>query len=244
MTQEQVSQGEQVSTEGVTASEPQDTNDYKAMAANAQSGHDKYVNLTQKYGDNFEQKLEGFSEFERQWTDNPGGTIENLQKQAGIKVNKVQEQPITQEEANVWEILQEGSTANRTLENKISTVAQKAADEAVTKYKEQQQVNEWRQILNEKGITDYTQQNAEIRKFLNPNPDFRQFADGLGQPNQPQQETPTPQSVLSQVQHSQSQPQSTGVLQGSGMPPKKSWADERVKAVEDIAKQKRNMDNF
>ena len=104
---EQVSETAQVQEEGVKAStpqeQPQEVNDWKTMAQTAQSGNDKYVSLESKYGSNFEEKLEGFSEFEKQWLDNPKGTIENLQKQAGINVNEPQPQTPTGE-MNIWEL--------------------------------------------------------------------------------------------------------------------------------------------
>lgn len=246
---ENVSVNEQVQTEGVQASDTgqpqsqtQNTNDWETMARTAQAGNDKYVNLESKYGTDFERKLDFASEFERQWESNPSNTIENLQKQAGIKVNEPQ--PQTQAptgDLNMWELGQEGSQATRWLDDRISTKsvtkkeAQTMANEAVTKYKQEQQVANWRRQLNSKGITDMNQQDTKIREFLNPNPDFGRFLEGSVSPNQ----APRPAEVLTQVTHSQSQPQTTGVLKG-GMPPQKSAEDADVDEVMSYAKGKFN----
>lgn len=251
---ENVSANEQVQTEGVQnegvqasdtgqpQSQPQNTNDWETMARNAQAGHDRYTNLESKYGTNFESKLDFASEFERQWENNPSNTIENLQKQAGIKVNE--SKPQTQAPAgdlNVWELDKEGSTANQWLENKISTEAKQQAqamvNEALTKDKRERQVANWRQQLNSKGITDINQQDIKIREFLNPNPDFGQFLEGSVSPNQ----VLRPSEVLKQVSHSDSQPQTTGVLKG-GMPPQKSADDADVDEVMKYVKQNMNQE--
>ena len=228
------------SQEGVQAS---DVNNWEQMARNAQSKADKYEAVKGKYGDNFEDKLDGFSEFEKQWVDNPKGTIERLSEQAGIKINEpVQEK--TSEDDNVWEILQQGSSANKKLEDKIAAISNKASQEAVAKYKQEQQVNDWRAQLSSRGITDYKKQNEAIREFLNPNPDFNQFLQSKvseGQP--PANQPPRPSEVMQQVSRNQAQPQSAGVLEG-GMPPQKSWEEEKIAAVEQIAKNKRGNENF
>jgi len=229
--------------EGVKAS---DVNNWEQMARQAQSKADKYESIKSKYGDNFEDKLDGFSEFEKNWLENPKGTIERLSEQAGIKINETPKpQNLSQDELNIWELGQAGSKADNWLENRIASkseqIAQKAATEAVAKYKQEQQVNEWRAQLNSKGITDLKSQNEAIREFLNPNPDFNQFLNSKVSPQGNQQIRPS--EVLQQVARNQGQPQSTGVLQG-GMPPQKSWEEDKVDAVMNIVKQKRGNENF
>ena len=241
----EVSEETQVDT-GVKASESK--NDWEAMARQAQSKADKYESIKSKYGENFEDKLDGFSEFEKQWLDNPKTTIERLSEQAGIKINEPQPQNMTQEELDIWELGKEGSKANSWLENRITSksekIAQKAATEAVAKYKQEQQVNEWRTQLKNNGITDIKKQNEAIREFLNPNPDFNQFlqskvSQGQSQGNQDIR----PSDVMQQVAHNQKQPQSTGVLQG-GMPPQKTWEEQKTEDVMNIVKQKRGTEGF
>lgn len=243
---ENVSANEQVQSEGVQASEgqaqPQNTNDWETMARNAQAGNDKYTNLESKYGTNFEDKLNFASEFERQWEADPTNTIENLQKQAGIKVNEPKpQQTAPTGDLNVWELGQEGSQANQWLKNQISTEAKQQAQvmvkEVLAKDKQEQQVANWRQQLNSKGITDMNQQDIKIRKFLNPNPDFGQFLESSVSPNQ----APRPSEVIQQVSHSQSQPQTTGVLQG-GMPPQPSADETDVDEVINYVKQNMNQE--
>lgn len=222
---------------GVQASgTPQDTNNYEAMYKAAQSGNDTYINLKSKYGDNFEEKLDGFSEFEKQWTSDPKGTIENLQKQAGITVNEQPQPQSSQEDENVWEILQQGSKANQRLKNEVSSQVKTGVSEGIAKYKQEQQVTSWRRQLNNKGITDYRAQDVKIREFLNPNPDFGQFLQGLEQPNQ----APRPSEVIQQVTHSNSQPQPTSVLQGGGLPPQKTSEEADVERVMKIGEGNRD----
>jgi len=224
------------SQEGVQAS---DVNNWEQMARQAQSKADKYESIKSKYGENFEDKLDGFSEFEKQWLDNPKSTIERLSEQAGIKNNEPVQQQDTQDD-NVWEILQDGSTANKKLMNKIASISNKQAQEAVQKYKQEQQVNDWRAQLSNNGITDIKKQNEAIREFLNPNPDFNQFLQSKVSQGNP---APRPSEVMQQVSRNQGQPQSTGVLQG-GMPPQKSYGEQKVDDVMKIVKQKRGNESF
>lgn len=232
---------------GVQASEAQaqqDKNDWQAIAQSKQSLADKYESLKSRFGDNFEDKLTGFSEFEEQWNTDKEETVKRLAHEAGIKINEPIQETSSQDDENVWEILQQGSKANKKLENEIASKAEEIAQRTLAKYKQEQQVNEWRQQLNNNGITDIKKQNEAIREFLNPNPDFNQFLKSKVSGGQPKgNQTPRPSDVMEQVSRNQGQPQSTGVLQGS-MPPQKSAIQERVDAVMEIAKQKRGNENF
>jgi len=242
--EQEVSQETQDTGEGVKAS---DKNNWEEMARKAQSKADKYEAIRSRYGDNFEDKLDGFSEFEKNWLNDPKSTLDRLAEQAGIaRNNEPKPQNPTQEELNVWELGNKDSSAYRWLENQISTISDKKAQEkaeaTLAKYKQEQQVNEWRAELANRGITDYKDQNEAIRDFLNPNPDFKQFLESKVSKQGNQQTRPS--DVLRQVQHNQSQPKSTGVLQGSGMPNQPSWEDEKIDSVMKIAKDRHGSDTF
>lgn len=199
-------------TEGVVASTV-DNNDYKAMAANAQSGNDKYVALKTRFGENIDEQLERLHTFTAQLEDDPEGTIAVLTEQAGIKPKPIQNQASQESEIlNPYDFDKPDSYSGQKLAQLVDKRAGEIIDARLERADKMRELRGMQNVLAQKGITDEVKQRQLIKKFYNPTMDFGGFLDGeLSQrPLQP--------GVMQQVEHNQSIQPTAAVLTSGGEP--------------------------
>ncbi len=203
---------EQKPTEGVEASTV-DTNDYKTMAANAQSGNDKYVALKTRFGENINDQLERLHTFVSQLEDDPEGTIADLSKEHGIKPKPIQNQASQESEIlNPYDFDKPDSYSGKKLAHMVDKRAGEIVDARLERADKMRELRGMQNVLSQKGITDEIKQRQLIKEYYNPKMDFSGFLDGklsqvVGQ-----------QGAIQQVEHNQSIQPTAAVLTSGGEP--------------------------
>ena len=194
-----------------TETPPVDNNDYKKMAANAQSGNDKLVAMKIRFGENIDEQLERLHTFTAQLEDDPEGTIAALTEQAGIKTKPIQNQASQDSEIlNPYDFDKPDSYSGQRLAKLVDKRAGEIVDARLERADKMRELRTLQTKLTQKGITDEIKQRQLIKEFYNPNMDFDGFLNSKLSPQHP--------GVMEQVDHNQSIQQTAAVLASGGEP--------------------------
>lgn len=198
-----------VSDKPIEGGEPVvDNNDYKKMAANAQSGNDKLVAMKARFGENIDEQLERLHTFTAQLEDDPEGTIAALKEQAGIKPKPIQNQASQESEIlNPYDFDKPDSYSGKKIADMVDRRAGEIVDARLERADKMRELRILQSKLTQKGITDEIKQRQLIKEFYNPKMDFDGFLNGKLSPQQP--------GAMQQVEHNQSiQPTAAGLASG------------------------------